>query len=231
MWWFLLALTLSFLPQIQVPPPIPFAKRPRVIPVTQLKHCLLHASSPSSSDPTSEYKGIRPDTGSSSSGRASVIPSRRLAQELDVAAGEESRSVKVQRRYHTGDIKSCVKPKISDFPEKVTSTLQLACSYYRVFIATQNGFPLKLDQDQYSREAWQLAAHEYDTAFTTTPDVYRVVRSLPIKYFDLWSFSLLIYRSDSVGVSYVETSNVWFTPLSNHTMNSLPVINEANKTK
>lgn len=73
------------------------------------------------------------------------------------------------------DVKSRAKPKISDFSEDITSTLHLACSYYRVFIATRNGFLLKLDQDQFSQEAWQLAAHEYNTDFTVTLDAYRVV--------------------------------------------------------
>lgn len=141
-----------------------------------MNHHLVHTRSPGSSDRSSEYEGIHQDTESSSTGQSSVVPTRRPARSLDVATSDESQTVKVLRQLHAKDVKSRAKPKISDFSEEVTSTLHLACSYYRVFIATRNGFPLKLDQDQFSQEAWQLAVHENNTEFTATLDVYRVVR-------------------------------------------------------
>lgn len=67
------------------------------------------------------------------------------------------------------------KPKAWDFGLESQSTILLACRYYCMLIATDNGFPTKLEQDQFAREAWELAIHDQETQMNATPQVYHVV--------------------------------------------------------
>ena len=98
---------------------------------------------------------------------------------VDSNVNQPSKTQKVTRADTASSwCKSTGKPRVTDFGEEFHASILLACKYYQVLIATETGFPTKLEQDTLACEAWELANCEYHVSLIATSDVHHVVRVL-----------------------------------------------------
>jgi hypothetical protein len=111
-----------------------------------------HASDHTSNHATSDHRD--------SDGTPPIAGSRRTCSAS--SASEDTPPSKAQKVVENEATSSGrrSKPKVADFDEESQSTILLACRYYRVLISTEKAFPIKLERDRFTRQAWQIACQE-----------------------------------------------------------------------